>query len=515
MAQTSDHIKPCNIGSSEAHNRRTPEYLKRISKERIYIRTDLTPQNSSWESSLMEGKDLTAYYNDIARMVKEKTGRAMQTKERTITNKKTGRTKVISGSSPLRESVVVCKADTTIDQLRTYCDRCQRQWGITALQIFIHRDEGHYDIPGDKNTWKPNYHAHIVWDWMNHETGKSCKLGKEDMSRMQDMVAECLEMERGTRKEETGKVHLERTDFIIAKQKQEAEQAKAEKEAAQAERDAAVRETDKAKTEQEKIQAGNEEKQRRSAELDKEIVTKEERIREADRENTDSIKSGIANLLGKGKYAAIEKENAKLKAENERIRKAFPDVVKKEVEKRTRTLVEEKLEAKTERDRALVQSRSLGMERDKAVRQLQEQKAGEQHRISMAVSQVTAEKDKTIRLLQGALKASRDILNLIADILYKASEIFRRAVDAIIHFGTEHHKSIFAPSEAADIKSVMQEYGETTEQQKTVGAWLCDYAEHLQPFNEIKHRHTLNEVGDVAEGKYDWKIDKTERSLQR
>lgn len=90
--------------------------------------------------------------------------------------------------------------------------------------------------------------------------------------------------------------------------------------------------------------------------------------------------------------------------------------------------------------------------------------------------------------------------------LYKASEVFRRAIDAIIHFGTEQHKSFFAPSEAADIKSVMQEYGETTEQHKAVGTWLCDYAESRQPFDEIKHRHTLKEVGDVAEGKYDWKI---------
>ena len=65
----------------------------------------------------------------------------------------------------------------------------------------------------------------------------------------------------------------------------------------------------------------------------------------------------------------------------------------------------------------------------------------------------------------------------------------------------------------ADIKSVMQEYGETTEQQNAVGAWLCDYAESRQPFDEIKHRHTLKEVGDVAEGKYDWKIERGERSL--
>lgn len=90
----------------------------------------------------------------------------------------------------------------------------------------------------------------------------------------------------------------------------------------------------------------------------------------------------------------------------------------------------------------------------------------------------------------------------------KSSKVFRRAIYAIIHFGTEQHESIFAPSEVADIKSVMQEYGETTEQQKAVGAWLCDYAESQQPFDETRHRHTLNEVDDVAEGKYDWKIER-------
>lgn len=510
MAQkTSINIKPCNIGSSEAHNRRTAEYLAHIIREKFYVRTDLMADNETWVAPDFGDTSLSERYNQIAAMVKEKTGRAMQTKDRERVNKKTGKVSVVRGSTPLKEGVVVIKDDTTMEQLRRFCEVCRERWGISALQIFIHRDEGHYGIPGDNATWKPNLHAHIVWDWMNHDTGKSCKLNGKAMSEMQTVLAECLEMERGTSKKLTGKEHLERNDYIIAKQKQEAERAKAEKKAAQAERDALIRETDKAKTEQENIQAINEEKQRRSAELDSEIADKEERSRRADRENTDNIKSGIANLLGKGKYAAIEKENQELKADNERIRKAFPDAVKKEVEKRTKALVEERQKAAAERDRALAQSRSLGMERDKAVRQLQEQKTGEQHRISLAVIRATEEKDKTIRLLQGALKMSRDILNLLADIFYKASEIFRRAVDAIIHFGTEQHKSIFALSEAADIKSVMQEYGETAEQQKAVGTWLCDYAEHLHPFDEIKHRHTLNEVGDVAEGKYDWKIERS------
>ena len=109
----------------------------------------------------------------------------------------------------------------------------------------------------------------------------------------------------------------------------------------------------------------------------------------------------------------------------------------------------------------------------------------------------------------------RTHVNLIADILYKASEVFRRAVDAVIRFGTERHKSFFASSEATDIKSVMQKYGETVGQRKSVGEWLCGYAESRQPFDEIKHCHTLKEVGDVAEGKYDWKINSKLYKLTR
>lgn len=59
-----------------------------------------------------------------------------------------------------------------------------------------------------------------------------------------------------------------------------------------------------------------------------------------------------------------------------------------------------------------------------------------------------------------------------------------------------------------EIPSQMVRIYRQTEQQKAVGAWLCDYAERRLPFDEIKHRHTLNEVGDVGEGKYDWKIDR-------
>ena len=486
--------------AAKLHNRRTAEYLANIRKEKFYIRTDLMARNEMWVSSQLGDTSLTDYYNLIAVMVKEKTGRAMQTKDRERVNKKTGKVTIVRGSTPLKEGVVVIKEDTTMEQLQKSCKVCNKRWGVTALQVFIHRDEGHYGIPGDNATWKPNLHAHIVWDWMNHDTGKSCKLDEKAMSEMQTVLAECLEMERGISKEITGKEHLERTDFILAKQKQEAERAKAEKEAALAAKE-------KAEKERQTIEGENKAKEQYRQSLDTEIADKERQLKDERKAKMDSILDSVSSLVGVGKSAAAEKENAKLKAENERIKKAFPDAVKNKVAELTQALAAEKQKTEAERDRALVQSRSLTIERDKAVRQFQEQQANEQQHIRHAVNQATAEKDKTIRLLQSALKASRHILNVLADILYKANEVFKRAIDAIIHFSTEQHQSFFAPSEAADIKSVMQEYGETAEQQKAIGAWLCGYAESRQPFDEIKHRHTLKEVGDVAEGKYDWKVN--------
>lgn len=497
--KTSINIKPCNLGSSSPHNKRSAEYLANIRKEKFYIRTDLMPKNEMWVSPQLGDASLTDYYNQIAAMVKEKTGRAMQTKDRERVNKKTGKVTIVCGSTPLKEGVVVIKEDTTMEQLQKFCKVCNERWGVTVLQVFIHRDEGHYGIPRDNDTWKPNLHAHIVWDWMNHDTGKSCKLDEKTMSEMQTVLAECLEMERGISKEMTGKKHLERADFILAKQKQEAERAKAEKEAALAAKE-------KAEKERQTIEGENKAKEQYRQSLDTEIANKKRQLKDERKAKMDSILDSVSNFVGVGKYTAVEKENAKLKVENERIKKSFPVAVETKVKNQTKALVAEKQEAEAERDRALAYSRSLVMERDKAVRQLQEQRANEQQRISQAVSQATEEKYKSILLLQNALKASRHILNVLADILYKTNEVFKRAVDAIIHFGTEQHKSFFAPSEAADIKNVMQEYGETTEQQNAVGAWLCDYAENRQLFNEIKHRHTLKEVGDVAEGKYDWKI---------
>ena len=165
MSKTSIHIEPCNIGSSEQHNQR----LKNLD----YVRPELSKLNESWVGVA----DLPAHLERLRTLVKNKTGRAMQKK-----------------ATPIREGVIVIRQDTTIEQLEGLADAIEQRWGIKTLQIYTHKDEGHTDSEG---AWKPNLHAHIVFDWVNHDTGKSIKLSKQDMAEMQTMVADCLQMVRG------------------------------------------------------------------------------------------------------------------------------------------------------------------------------------------------------------------------------------------------------------------------------------------------------------------------------
>ena len=255
--KASVHVKPCNTGQSELHNRRDPDYIKKLNPTKIYVRLDLTKHNASYVAPEMEGITLDQYLDSIRVMIKQKTGRAMQEKEIKYPGKG-GKMITRQGASPIRECVVVTEKDTKLKDLLRFTKEVEKKWGIKALQVHIHRDEGHCEVPGDEKTWVPNYHAHIIWDWMDHSTGKSIKLNADDMSEMQDMVAEALDMERGQKKSETGLDHLERNDFILQKQEKEKKRLEEEKRKAQSEKAKAENKTKDAK---EQARKANEEKE--------------------------------------------------------------------------------------------------------------------------------------------------------------------------------------------------------------------------------------------------------------
>ena len=396
IAKASDHVKPCDIEQSERHNRRDAEYIASLNPRTLYVRTDLSPNNESYVAPDMKGISLQQHYDAIKAMVKQNTGRAMQEKKVMVTGKN-GKQKERNGSSPIRESVVNIKPDTTMNDLLKYTKKVQERWGVRAIQIHIHRDEGHYENPDDPTTWKPNLHAHIIWDWMNHETGKSYKLGKKDMEELQDMAAETLEMERGKSKAETGREHLERNDIILFQQKKQC------------------------------------------AELDIEIAEKRDRL---NAENGNAIKSGVANLFGKGKYADMEKENKRLK---------------EELPKQKATLQRKYQQAlEAERDR---QSQQLA-EKDKIIEELQAKYKGEvfQHQ------QDNQEKDRIIRQKDSIINDYRERLGHYLSTL---SELLRGAVKAVIDYVQAGYRS-FNYRQDCDVRRYMNGQTDKDEAANTV-----------------------------------------------
>ncbi|WP_373136106.1 mobilization protein [Phocaeicola plebeius] len=300
--KSSIHIKPCRVTSSGAHNRRTAEYMRNIGKSQIYIVPELTADNEQWINPDFGSPDLQAHYENIKRMVKEKTGRAMQEKERERKGKN-GKIIKVAGCSPIREGVLLIRPDTTLADVRKFGEECQRGWGITPLQIFLHKDEGHWlsgqPESGDRESFqvgekwfKPNYHAHIIFDWMNHDTGKSRKLNDEDMTEMQSLASDILLMERGQSKAVTGKEHLERNDFIIEKQKAELQRMDAAK-----------------RHKEELINLAEQELKQVKSEI------RTDKLKKTATNAATAIASGVGSLFGSGKLKDLEQVNEKLRHE--------------------------------------------------------------------------------------------------------------------------------------------------------------------------------------------------------
>ena len=198
MAKTSIHIQPVK-GGSEEHNKRL--------KELDYVRKDLTHLNKTWEGDSQANR-----LESIKERYKATTGQKLQKK-----------------ATPIREGVVVTDGNVTMHNLFDFAEKLRSRFSIDCFQISLHADEGSWQEDG---TWKPNLHAHMVFDWTDHESGKSIKLNRQQMAEIQTLCADCMEMERGVSSDVQ---HLSAIQFKEAKAKEELNKAKEEKEKAQLE----------------------------------------------------------------------------------------------------------------------------------------------------------------------------------------------------------------------------------------------------------------------------------------
>lgn len=209
--KTSGHIRPCNVGSVEAHNERSQDYIdnvKRSGKE-IYFFPELSNRNSTWINPEYGGKSCSQIFDEMKNLYRTKKGQAPQLKEKERRNPKTGRTQKIAGWSPLREMVAVIKEDTKVEDFNYFKKWAENQ-GLQVVRIDIHKDEGHTDTAG---IFVGNFHAHVILDFLDKNTADTVKLGKEKMRELQTVLAISLGMERGEKVEDTDRVHMHHDEF--------------------------------------------------------------------------------------------------------------------------------------------------------------------------------------------------------------------------------------------------------------------------------------------------------------
>lgn len=193
-------------GSAYTHQK--PEHRATLN----YIHSERTQLNESWHKEYQSNghpKTLRNYLADTKKVVKAKTGRAMQKK---------------AEDNVIGEAVVVIDEQTTMEDLQKLGKAMEQRYGWTCVQIHIHRDEGYLGERTEDmkhREGKYNLHAHMFFITTNLATGKSWKRQRGEGSVMQDITAQTLDLSRGVKKSEQKTAVKETLNVIEYKAMQE------------------------------------------------------------------------------------------------------------------------------------------------------------------------------------------------------------------------------------------------------------------------------------------------------
>lgn len=195
-------------GGCLQHNRRT-QTAANVDPSRSHL-------NTSWEHDRI--KNLASTRSLIRRAEKLYTEKTRQ--------------KCQAAFAPLKETCVVCKGSTTMEDAMKIARKVEEQTGVVCLGIWIHRDEGHARSRfSPDEPYQCNNHLHILWDCQDHETGKAIPIKRQHLRDMQDIAADALGMERGNPAELTKRRHIDSMTYkaqALAKELKDIEKEKRE-----------------------------------------------------------------------------------------------------------------------------------------------------------------------------------------------------------------------------------------------------------------------------------------------
>ena len=394
---------------------------------------------------------------------KQRTADEPQNKKERERKGKNGKIAKIAGCSPIREGVLLVRSDTTLADVRKFGEECQRRWGITPLQIFLHKDEGYWlngqpeaeDRESFKvgDRWfKPNYHAHIVFDWT--------------------LASDILLMERGQSKAVTGKEHLERNDFIIEKQKEEMKRLDATRQYQEHQLEMANQKIQEAESITNALIEKANEKERQSEDLDRAISEKCFRLNKE--KGSELLNAAVGWATGKSKALKNEIEDLRC-----------------EISTHEETI--ERLQDKIQ---------TIQNDHSRELMQLEAKHRSELNHKETEHAQETAS-------LKNRIAWQSYTIGCLSFLLLKTSDIFRKAVHSVIRFTRDYYKPRFDMEQVSDIKSALNLFGDNKQSYKAAGDFLYFTAKQKGGFDNREQIRAKREVDNVVEGNYDQQQKRT------
>ena len=195
MAKSSINIlKNCaGFSHNDRSEKKQPEY---------FLPVEFRKENEFDRNGIEAQKLLDTYIKEAKENYKKETGQKFQ------------------GRVLNFEAVVNLNQNHTMEDLKKLNENIEKEFGFRAVQTAIHRDEGH--IKDGRPIY--NYHAHIVFCNLD-KNGKTLlkNMTKSDLSKLQDLVSDNLQMERGKPAKETGAKHKHHTVYRAEKEKENLE----------------------------------------------------------------------------------------------------------------------------------------------------------------------------------------------------------------------------------------------------------------------------------------------------
>ena len=83
----------------------------------------------------------------------------------------------------------------------------------------------------------------------------------------------------------------------------------------------------------------------------------------------------------------------------------------------------------------------------------------------------------------------------------------------LLQRGSHVAEIVFRNEEATAIKETMNEFADTESERISIGKWLVEYASSKSELSILDVYHAQCEVDGVAQGRYDWRIERGERNM--